>query len=84
MKPDQLFLLAGLVALAGSFKQHGGFPDNGTSIIAGTAGLAFLASMSRNTKFDKPVMAFGGLTLLVAIYVWIPGLTKQKKGKANG
>jgi len=79
MKPDHVFMLAGLVALAGSFKDAGGFPDNGPSIIAGTAGLAFLSSMSRGSAFARPVNALAGLTLLVAVFVYVPNLTKTKR-----
>lgn len=83
---DKVFLGAGMVAFAGSFKQAGGFPENGYAILGGTAALCFISSFTNGTPIQKPVTALAFLTLLASIYTFVPGLTKNttKKGKKNG
>lgn len=81
---DGMFLAAGGLALTGNFVKAGGFPSNGYGIIGGTIALAFIASMTKSTPLDKPMKAFAGLVLLVAIYTYVPTLRKSGKGKKNG
>ena len=76
---DKVILGAGMIAFAGSFKQAGGFPENGYAIVGGTAALAFLSSFTNGTSLQKPVTMLAVLTLLAAVYVYVPGLTKQPK-----
>lgn len=78
---DKVILGAGMIAFAGSFKQAGGFPENGYAIVGGTAALAFLSSFTNGTSLQKPVTMLAVLTLLAAVYVYVPGLTKPSKQK---
>ena len=81
---DKLVLGAGMIAFAGSFKQAGGFPENGYAIVGGTAALAFITSFTNGTILQKPAVWLSVLLLMSAIYVYVPGLAKNKKGKKNG
>lgn len=82
--PDGLILTAGALALAGNFKESGGFPENGYAIISGTVALAFILSFTNGTPLQSPSRAFAALTLLVAVYQYVPTLYKQGKRKNNG
>lgn len=82
---DGMILAAGGLAFAGNFAKSGGFPENGYGIVGGTVALAFILALTKNTPISTPAKAFAGLTLLVAIYVYVPHLTKKnRKAKKNG
>lgn len=84
---DKVFIGAGMIAFAGSFKDAGGFPENGYAIVGGTAALAFLSSFTNGTSLQKPITMLAVLTLLASIYVYVPGIAKQqtrKKVKKHG
>lgn len=78
---EGLLIGAGGLAFAGSFKDSGGFPENGYAIIGATVALVFLASTVSDTGLARPVKALAGLMLLVSAYRYIPAFTK---GKNNG
>ncbi|HWV44724.1 MAG TPA: hypothetical protein VN039_01675 [Nitrospira sp.] len=79
MSADHLFIGAGSLAFISNFKQAGGFPPNGIATIAGTAVLAFLAAATKETAIAPAVSAFAALVLLVAVFQYVPGLTKKGK-----
>lgn len=83
---EGMVMASGALAFAGSFKEAGGFPSNGYSVIAGTAMLTFLASLTRNSPISQPVKALAVLMLLAAAIRYIPGLAKTSntRGKRNG
>jgi hypothetical protein len=86
MKSESIVLAAGGLAFVGSFKDAGGFPANGYTVISATVALVFLASMTDGTAFDPAIKGLAGLMLLGAAYYYIPAFTKKstKKGKVNG
>lgn len=82
---DGLFIATGGVAFLGSFAEQGGFPSNGYAIIGGTAALTFLASLTNNSPISGPVKGLAALTLLGAVYRYVPALYKtSQKGKTHG
>lgn len=82
---EGLIIGAGALSFAGNFQKSGGIPPNSVAIVGSTIGLAFLASIAKGTALDGPVKAAAGLMLLVAVYVYVPAFTKdRKKGKRNG
>ncbi len=83
MTADGIVLGAGAVAFTGSFKDAGGFPGNGFSIIGATLLLAFLFSLTKEGPLAGPTKALAGLMLLAAVYRYTPGLF-NRKAKAHG
>jgi hypothetical protein len=79
MSADHLIIGAGSLAFISNFKQAGGFPPNGITTIAATALLAFLAATTKDSAIAPAVSAFAGLVLLVAVFKYVPGLTKKGK-----
>ena len=81
---DGMVIGAGAIAFAGSFKEASGFPSNGYSIVGATAALAVIFSLARNSPLEPAVKALAALSLLAAIYRYVPAFTPTKKGKSNG
>lgn len=82
-----LVMAAGSLAFVGSFKEAGGFPDNGYAIIAGTTALTFITSLTNGSAIEPAVKALAVLMVLGAAFRYIPGLSKttsKKKDKKNG
>ena len=84
-----LVIAAGATSFAGNWKENGGFPENGYTIIAATVALTFFASFTSNTAIERPTKALAGLFLLAVVIRYVPGLmnvkkTKNKKGETNG
>lgn len=75
---SNLTLLAGGIAFAGNYKESGGFPENGYTIIAATATLVVIFAMANRTAFAGPLTALAGLMVLGAVYRYIPAFTKGK------
>lgn len=75
---------AGALSYAGNFKEAGGPPPNGVTVVAATIVLVFLASMTQKTPLDRPVKYMAGLMLLAAAIRYIPGLATNRKKKSNG
>lgn len=81
-QPDHLVIAAGSLAFISNFKTAGGFPSNGIQTIAGTAVLATLFAFTKDSALAPAVSALAALILLVAVFVYVPGLTRTaKKGK---
>lgn len=76
---SNLTMLAGGIAFAGNFKESGGFPENGYTIIAATATLTVIFAMTNRTAFAQPTAALAGLMVLAAVYRYVPAFTKGKK-----
>lgn len=78
-----VIMSSGALAFVGSFKEAGGFPENGYAIIGGTTALTFLGSTVQGTKVEGPVRMFAYLVLLTAALKYIPSITNIKD-KKNG
>lgn len=85
-RADFLIITAGSIAFAANFRDAKGFPDNGYETIAATITLAVIMATVKNSSIAPAANAFAGLALLVAIFYYVPGFTKNrsKKGKRNG
>jgi hypothetical protein len=86
MGAEGMILAAGGLAFAGSFKESGGFPENGYAIMGGTVGLVFLAATVKNSAIATPVKWLAILMLLGAAMRYLPVIVPSsgRKGKANG
>lgn len=82
--PDHLIIAAGSVAFIGNFKKAGGFPPNGIATIAGTAVLATVFAAGKDSDIAPALSAFAALVLLVAVFKYVPGLTKTRTSKIKG
>lgn len=86
-KTENIVMASGALAFAGSFKEAGGFPDNGYAVIGATTALVFLASTVSGSRIDGPIRGLAYLTLLSASLRYIPTLANmpnKRKKKSNG
>lgn len=84
---EGLLMTSGAVAFVGSWKESGGFPEKGVTMVSSTIALVVLASLIKG-EWEKPVKALAAVMLLAVAIRYIPGLATNKKtskkGKKNG
>lgn len=84
MSAQGLFILAGIIAFAGNAKKSDGFPDNGYATIAATVALTFLGALTKGSRVERPIRALAVLSLLVAVYYYVPIFNPEGKSKKHG